>query len=135
MMSIRAILWAAALAAAGGFTSAAYASPPALRGSEWRVISLSGGGLPADAGVTVAFHAENRVTGRSGCNSYFATAESLGGRIAFGAVGSTRRACPPPQMALETRFLQILRSVDRWDMRNGRLTLMAPDGRRIVAVR
>jgi heat shock protein HslJ len=42
--------------------------------------------------------------------------QTAGRTIAFGALGVTRMACPPPQMVLEARFLEALGTVANWEI-------------------
>jgi heat shock protein HslJ len=86
-----------------------------LGGAEW-VLRAWAWDEPAPASPVVTLKLEGtRLVGFAGCNSYFAPAKTgrQPGDLKVGTVGSTRKACPPPEMAAETRFLQQLAGVSR----------------------
>ncbi len=113
----------------------AFAQPSPVVGADWRVTRIAGAPLPPGAAVTIAFSADGRVAGRSGCNRYTGAVEINGERLTFGPLAGTRMACQPPLMAVESRFLEALRNVDRWRLQRGTLVLAGPDGREIRARR
>jgi heat shock protein HslJ len=85
---------------------------------------------PEQPEITVRFEA-GRIAGSSGCNGYFADlSESSAGVIELGPVGSTRKACPPDVMELESTYLGRLGQVDRYGFWRGQLALtwQAADG-------
>jgi heat shock protein HslJ len=101
----------------------------------WRVVALAGEPIPGGVQVTMALNAGGRIGGTSGCNRYGGQAQALrGGALAVGPLMSTRMACPPPRMEVETRFLALLQSATRWSLSSGRLMLTGPDGGAIAAV-
>ncbi len=56
------------------------------------------------------------------------------GQIAVGPAGSTRRACEPSVMDVESRFLQALSQVQRWQRQDGELVLSGSgDSLRFIA--
>ena len=80
--------------------------------------------------ITARFES-GKLLGSSGCNNYFAeTTGRQPGIIAFGAVGSSRRACPPDVMSVEQEFLTRLGLVTRYGFWMGRLALFWQDGER-----
>jgi heat shock protein HslJ len=95
-----------------------------LLGVEWVLRRWSPGEpAPAQPEVTLTY-SDGRISGRAGCNSYFASAKGQApGEIAVGPAGATRMACPPDVMAVEKRFLGILPHVDRYAFLAGQLTL------------
>ena len=65
-----------------------------------------------------------RATGYSGCNTWFARVDvGDAGRIAVSEVGTTRKFCHRDRMKIESEFLGILRSLDRWRMDGRNLVL------------
>ena len=73
---------------------------PTVRTSEW---PLSG---PAQ--ITLTFE-DGKIAGSAGCNQYFANVdESSPGRVTFGPVGATRKACSPERMDAEQLFVDRL---------------------------
>jgi heat shock protein HslJ len=96
----------------------------ALGGVEWVLRRWS----PTEAAsltpeVTLSYK-DGRLSGRAGCNSYFATvAARAPGGIAVGPAGATQMACQPDIMAVEKRFLEILPRINRYGFLAGQLTL------------
>jgi heat shock protein HslJ len=68
-------------------------------------------------------------TGRSGCNRYTAgvTPGDGPGELSVGPAAATLMACPEAESAVESRFLQQLRSARRFGFRAGRLALSSAD--------
>ncbi|MDX1389870.1 MAG: META domain-containing protein, partial [Acidobacteriota bacterium] len=95
-----------------------------LAGGVWTLASLGPDEpLPEDVEITIAFE-DGKVTGRSGCNSYFAGIEETSpGRVELGPAGATRKACPPPLMDVEQRYLTRLGGVTRYQFLLGKLAL------------
>ncbi len=98
-----------------------------LEGIEWRLVEVGGVpiALPADERQpSIVFDpAKKTATGYSGCNSFFAGYERDGAKLKFGPVGSTRRACPDPETALEGVFFSALGNARGWNITDGRLQL------------
>jgi heat shock protein HslJ len=107
------ILICCVLAACGGPRGAA-PSPAASgaaapgAGTSWRLIELGGEPVPEALQATIAFPDGGRVAGRAGCNAFTGVARFEGGRLAIDALATTRRACDPPAMAFEQRYLAAL---------------------------
>ena len=92
-------------------------------GTSSRVVEIGGQPVPYVASITLAFDDE-RVSGQSACNAYFAGVTTTGaGELAFSGMGATRRACPDPQMELERRYLTTLAGATRYSFLVGRLAL------------
>lgn len=74
----------------------------------------------------------DRAYGNAGCNHWFAGYSLQGQRLSFSQAGSTRRACAPALMEQESRFLQALATVERWDISPiGQLRLWPASGKPI----
>jgi heat shock protein HslJ len=65
--------------------------------------------------LTITLGEDGRAYGNAGCNHWFASYKLDGEKISFEAPGSTRKMCAPALMEQETRFLQSLTQVQRWD--------------------
>ncbi|WP_426397436.1 META domain-containing protein [Ralstonia sp. R-29] len=70
---------------------------------------------PAAQPISVEFSAgldaaNGVVSGYSGCNRFTGPYEKLASGMRFGNLASTRMACDPPRMELETAFLEALKS-------------------------
>jgi heat shock protein HslJ len=88
------------------------------------------------AAPTLAFTADSRVYGKASCNRFTAGFALTGETLTVERAASTMMACAEPVMEQELRFLELLRSVQRFTLAaDGALTLHAADGRTIVARR
>lgn len=107
-----------------------------LRGDEWVVEDIAGGGLVDGSRVTVQFGPGDRVAGRASCNRYSGSYALSGEGLQLKGLASTRMACAPALNQQETRFLQILGQVVRHEFTaDGALVLVAADGQRLRARR
>ncbi len=110
-----------------------------LEGRMWRFDRVSGEPVPEGLEITLEIalesnRANGRLAGLAACNRYTADFSLDGAALRVGAPASTKRACPPPAMAAEARFLDALRSALTLTIdASGRLVLTDPDGRRSIA--
>ena len=78
--------------------------------------------------ITISF-AETDVAGNSGCNNYTSTYTVPGdGKIAFGDFVTTRKACDPAVMAVETAYLGQLAVVREYEIDGDDLVLSGDAG-------
>jgi len=102
-----------------------------LEANEWTLIEIDGQPLPADADAPLIHFAHETLRGFAGCNRFTAPVkESKPGEIDIGAAAAERKACPPPQMEIEQKFLAQLDKVSRYTYRAGQLALGWQDGDR-----
>lgn len=86
--------------------------------TEWVLSSWGTGQAPPIAGSapTLSFQS-GMVSGRTGCNSYFAPATILmEGQLTLGVAGSTLMACSEELMAQEYRFMAALDGVSGYEL-------------------
>ena len=103
--------------------------PAELLGTRWRLAEFDAGeAVPEAIEITAEFR-QGGIAGRSACNRYTGpVAIDLGaGTIRFGALVSTKMACPQPQMESETRYLGALERAGGISLEPGRLTIQAAD--------
>jgi heat shock protein HslJ len=95
-----------------------------LGGVEWTLVEIGRDhALPEDVEISLVFE-NDRVSGSSGCNTYFAGVSAPGpGNLAFNGMGATRMACPEPVMDLERRYLQALAGASSYTFLAGRLAI------------
>ncbi len=95
-----------------------------LEGTEWVLVELGRDlRVPEDPQVTLRL-SEDRVSGKAGCNTYFAGVTELApGSLAFNGMGATRMACPDEVMDVEARYLKTLAGASRYSFLAGRLVL------------
>lgn len=101
-----------------------------------RVESLAAAAVLEGSSVTLAFGEDRRVSGQASCNGFTGEYSLTGEGLSVGQVATTRKACPPPLMQQEEAFLGLLGGVQRFEITpDGRLVLLAADGRKITAKR
>lgn len=100
-----------------------------LDGTEWALTSLNGSS-PIVGGNFTLVYSEGRVSGKSGCNSYFSDYTQDGESLSISVIGSTLMACIEPAglMDQETEFQSVLTNVDSFSVEGDQLRLETPDG-------
>lgn len=106
-----------------------------LEDTSWQVISYNNGqggvvSLIIGTEITAKFGADGQLTGKSGCNSYFAEYETDGDKIRIGPTGSTEMACLEPEglMEQEQQFLTALGTADTYKIRGLNMEMRTADG-------
>jgi heat shock protein HslJ len=106
-----ATLLLAAVACSTAPPNSSPAQPVGLEGVDWVLHDASVTSLvakvPADVHIDLRFEGD-QVSGSSGCNTYGASFQAIGGSISFGPIRSTAMACANPVMALESAYLRAL---------------------------
>lgn len=103
-----------------------------LTGVEWIAESINGKPVIEPGGVTMTF-AEDRVTGRSGCNRYFGAAEHGNGKLKIAQVGATKMAClRDGLMQQENDYLTALQASQTYAFKGNRLVLSGALGDLLV---
>ena len=99
-----------------------------LESSGWRLTEVDG--TPAistsdERAAHIVFESRPapRVSGSTGCNRFVGSYESGRSGLTFGAIASTRMACPDA-MTQERAFEQALQDVRRWRAADGELELL-----------
>lgn len=117
-----------------------------LEDSGWEVTELNGMQVATDAAPTLELRRDTaepglRVSGSTGCNRYFGTVHfPLNASSApiqplkFSRLGSTRRACAPPRMQLETEFLNALENVTAYERQQGSMVLYDDKEQPLIAL-
>ncbi|MGZ6367970.1 MAG: META domain-containing protein [Ktedonobacteraceae bacterium] len=98
-----------------------------LAGTAWTLVDIETdtGVIPAlaEAPATLDFSKEGEkeglLSGRSGCNRYFASYSLADNHLSIGPLGSTRMFCGPAQMAQEERYFQALATARRCELSKG----------------
>jgi heat shock protein HslJ len=102
-----------------------------LSANEWTLVEIDGQPLPADVDPPLLHFAGETLRGFAGCNRFTApVTESKPGEIDVGAAAAEKKACPPPQMNLEQKFLAQLDAVGSYSFLAGQLALGWRDGDR-----
>jgi heat shock protein HslJ len=99
-----------------------------LVGQVWTLTALMGEPPLPVTTITTEFGADGRVSGSSGCNTYFGPYEAGGNKVSFGQpMASTMMACEPAVMAQEQAYMKALGAVASYEIRDGKLTLCDAD--------
>jgi len=102
-----------------------------LAANEWTLIEIDGQPLPAEIDPPLIHVASDRLRGFAGCNRFTAPiSESKPGEIEIGAPAAEQKACPPPQLEFEQKFLAQLDAVKQYSYVAGQLALTWQDGDR-----
>ena len=102
-----------------------------LSANEWMLIEIDGQPLSSDLDAPLIHFETDRLRGFAGCNRFTAPVkETAPGDIDIGAAAAEKKACPPPQMELEQKFLTRLDAVNRYGYLAGQLALTWQDGDR-----
>ena len=105
-----------------------------LEDRTWVAERIKGNAVNAGIISTLAL-AAGKVTGSSGCNRLMGSATIAGASIAFGAVATTRMACPEPVMAQERDFLDALAAARTFRIEGGYLSLRDAAGTEVAWLR
>jgi heat shock protein HslJ len=95
---------------------------------EWLVLELDGRPVLDGTAITVIFRPSGRLSGNAGTNNYMGAYQRTGaGAVAMSNLGATKMYLdlPPGRMRQETKYLDALRSVDRFTLEDDELTLWA----------
>lgn len=96
--------------------------------SAWRPMRLGDSDIPAETEAYVQFEADGAITGHGGCNRVFGSFEVEGISLKISPLGSTRMACPEPQMSHEFMFMEILEAATGVVIADGELSFIDDDG-------
>lgn len=111
----------------------AEATPATLFDTVWLAEDIEGRGVIDNAQSTFSVTADGKVSGRGGCNGYFAQATVDGNSIKMGKAGATMMACPPALMDQERKFFAALEKAAAYRIDgDGKLFLMDADGVDVV---
>jgi heat shock protein HslJ len=104
-----------------------------LTGTKWVAETINGKPVIEPGGVTLTL-SDERVTGRSGCNTYFGAAEHRDGTLKIGSIGATKMACMRDGlMQQESEYLNTLEASQSYAIQSGpRLLLTSPAGGTLV---
>jgi len=102
-----------------------------LASNEWTLVEMDNEPLAAGVEAPLIHFENGTVRGFAGCNRFNATVkETKPGEIDVGPAAATKKACPPPQMELEQKFLAQLDAVSGYTYLAGQLALTWQDGDR-----
>lgn len=105
----------------------------ALDGTTWTMTSMAKTNPLPGAEITAGFM-DGQMSGSTGCNNYFYSYKTEGQRIFLEGGGWTEMACMTPDgvMEQESRFLDYLNQVERYQLTAEELQLVTPDGEVLI---
>ena len=110
-------------------------SGPRLAGETWNVVKLREEPFVQGTKLTLSF-ADGKLSGSTGCNSYFADYEVSNGTLNVGQLGMTEKLCPPEVMAQEALFSKFLASAESFKIDDdGALIIKSRIGHKLTARR
>lgn len=98
-----------------------------LAGSSWLLREIEGRAVLEATRATLTFESADKVGGDGGCNRFFGGVEIDGRAIAFGPLGSTRRACGQAIDDQEISYLGALAKTAAFSLEADALLLVAAD--------
>ena len=122
----------ATVALSAALLSACAATPESQLSHRWNISSISGQGTLIEHTPWVEFDTnfdthEGELKGHSGCNRFFARYKLKDGQIAFSPIGSTRKACPEPEMMQESALFKLLTTTMTLSSNNDQLVFTYND--------
>ncbi len=108
-------------------------SPPSPAG-RWLAEDIRGRGVIDNLQSVLEISGDGAVSGSGGCNRLHGQATISGASLAFGAIASTRMACPPAVMDQESKFLSALQAARsfRVDPQQRKLFLLDAAGQTVM---
>jgi heat shock protein HslJ len=100
----------------------------AIIGKEWFVLELGGHPVLDGTSITIVFQIDGRVSGNAGTNNYRGHYERTDSSdLKVLNLGATKmyRDIPAGRMQQETRYLETLKTIDRYTLENDELSLWA----------
>lgn len=106
-----------------------------LAGTQWKVDGMGAAAIVAGSEPSIAFSADGRISGSTGCNRFFGSYEQAGDALTFSGVGMTKMACLDDGiMGQEMKFASILNGAASFTIDGlGNLVLNGADGIGFVA--
>ncbi len=105
-----------------------------LADSHWTVISLNDNVVASDAVATLNFSADGRLAGKAFCNNYMTQSQLVDKKLEISQIASTKMACEPSLMRLQSQFLGILHNVTDYSiLPDGSLLIRGEGDKKITA--
>lgn len=107
-----------------------------LLGREWRIEAIAGRDVIDDSPASLQFLRDGRLAGSGGCNRLIGQYETDDRALSIEPTGTTMMACPEAQMKQERALLELLATVESFEIdATGALILTASGGDTITARR
>lgn len=103
-----------------------------LVGHTWLAEDIGGRGVVDNVQSRISISAAGEVSGSGGCNTLRGTVQLDGRGLAFGAIATTRKMCPPAVMEQESKFLHALDLTREFSMEGPYLRFFGAGGLELV---
>lgn len=101
---------------------------------KWRIEAVRGADAFDPSATVFELGPDGRLATTVGCNRIAGAPNLEGDRITFGAMASTRMACPPPLDRLEATYLAALTAARTWRVEGTKLMLLDAQGEAAVTL-
>jgi heat shock protein HslJ len=98
-----------------------------LTESYWSAVDVVDRGIPPSVKTTLALRENGRISGFSGCNHYRGQYSQISRFVEIAEFETTNNICANPVMYHEGRYFRFLKSVDYYEIREGKLLLFMPE--------
>lgn len=95
----------------------------------WKVTNIQNVTIPSEVNAHFNFQMENKLSGNTSCNNFFADYKTEEGKVIITNSGATKRLCFGKLNNYEFLFLQSLSQVDRYEVERNYLTLFDKEGK------
>ncbi|WP_456382925.1 META domain-containing protein [Hydrogenimonas sp.] len=106
-----------------------------LVGTGWRLVMIDNDPIELKRPATIRFESEGKISGFSGCNSYFGKVTLDGTSITFGPIGSTRKYCMGKAGDVEKRLFALFKGTKWWNFDEERNLQIFDDEHRLIFVK
>lgn len=96
---------------------------------DWKVTNIQNVQIPADVKSHLNFQMEEKLSGNTGCNNFFASYKVNDNKILISNSGATKKLCFGKVNNYEFLFLQALSRVDSYEIERNYLTLLSEEGK------
>lgn len=102
----------------------------------WQVEAIQEESIMAKTKINLIFNQEFKLSGKASCNNLASNYTQSDNSLTFGPVITTRKMCVPKVMEQESKLLNALTRVKRFQLKDGQLFLLDQTGSgQIYAVR
>ncbi len=100
-----------------------------ITGPAWKLSEIAGAPVIAGSRASLDFldtgKPDSRVSGNLSCNKFSGKAKIAASTLHFSRLASTKMACAADVSAQENRYLQLLQSAERWEIKDRALSIFS----------
>ena len=94
----------------------------------WLVETIQDKAVMVKGAAQLTFDQENRLSGSASCNNISTSYSSKNNSLTIAPIATTRKMCVPALMEQESKLLQALSKVRRFQLNNGQLSMYDQQG-------